>query len=176
MIFDMTPIPTFSIPGNSKVFIFQSSRSFSPEEQSELLSQIQHFLKNWTSHGSQMQTECKIAFHRFIIIAINDKPVYLSGCATDALNRFIMQLQLDFQVSLFDRMTICFWQNDLKKIESIHLSNITPAISQHLIKPQTLVFDNSCQTIDDLKSKWIQPLQQTWMKKFLIENNSSAHS
>lgn len=166
MISDIIHIPSFSLPAHAKVFIFQAARTLAADKETEVDAKIKDFLLTWTSHGNYMQTEYHLILHRFIVLAIDDKPVFLSGCAQDELNRFIMSLQKFLNISLFDRMIVSYWKDDVKEVDSIHITKIPEAIINRKWKDDTLIFDNTISTLDDFRKKWILPWKETWISRF----------
>ncbi|MCZ2443900.1 MAG: hypothetical protein LC101_09025, partial [Flavobacteriales bacterium] len=97
---------------------------------------------------------------------VDDKPVFLSGCAQDELNRFIISLQKFLNISLFDRMIVSYWKDDVKEVDTIHITKIPEAIINRKWKDDTLVFDNTISTLDDFRKKWILPWKETWISRF----------
>ena len=44
-----------TLPEESRVWIYQASRSFSETELEEIQSKLNIFIENWTAHGSDLQ-------------------------------------------------------------------------------------------------------------------------
>ena len=55
----------------SRVWIYQSNRSFTDDEINKINLQISDFLKSWTAHGNDLQAAFLIKYKRFIILSID---------------------------------------------------------------------------------------------------------
>lgn len=163
MTFDDLHIPSFRLPMNSRIWIYQASRPFTPDEEILIRQRSEAFITEWTAHGTHLMAESQVVLHRFIIVAVDEAVVHASGCSIDKLFRFIQQLQSDLDISLMDRLQIAYWHEPTKQIRSFALANIEQALHNGEIKTGTLVFDNTIQRLEDLSTKWIRPLVQTWL-------------
>lgn len=163
MTFDDLHIPSFRLPMNSRIWIYQASRAFTPDEEIIIRQRSEAFITEWTAHGNHLMAECQLVLHRFIIIAVDEAVAQASGCSIDKLFRFIQQLQSDLDVSLMDRLQIAYWHEPTKQIRSFALANLEQLIQNGEIKTATLIFDNTIQRLEDLSTKWIKPLGQTWL-------------
>ena len=58
-----------TLPETSRVWIYQSNRSFSDTELEEIKSKLDIFIESWTAHGSDLKAGYDIRYKRFIILA-----------------------------------------------------------------------------------------------------------
>ena len=75
-----------SLPDNSRIWIYQCNRSFSPEELEEITAGLNTFLTQWTAHGSDLKAGFEIKYKRFIIIGLDQAEASASGCSIDAVS------------------------------------------------------------------------------------------
>jgi hypothetical protein len=163
MNFDDTHIPAFQLPMHSRIWIYQASRVFTPEEETLIRQQGEAFISQWAAHGTKLIAELQIVLHRFIIVAVDETVAQASGCSIDKLLRFIQQLQQELGIMLLDRLQIAYWHEPTQQIRTFALASLEQMLQSREIKPNTLVFDNTIQRLGDLKTHWIRPLAQTWL-------------
>jgi hypothetical protein len=97
---------------NSRVWVYQSSRPFSANEQEEINEQLFQFYQQWTAHGDIVKGWAKLLFGQFIVLMADETNVHVSGCSTDTSVRFIKSIERQYQVNLFDRLSITFLKNN----------------------------------------------------------------
>src|SRR5690606_21048378 len=108
-----------TLPEESRVWIYQSNRSFTDEEITEIKSKLDIFIENWTAHGSDLESGYDIKYKRFIIIALNQNLNKATRCSIDASVNFIQQLEKDYNVDLLDKMNVSYKQGDFIAYKSL---------------------------------------------------------
>ncbi|MDB9712872.1 ABC transporter ATPase, partial [Flavobacteriaceae bacterium] len=96
------------ISNESRVWIYQSNRTLSPKEITEIELKIKNFLISWTAHGSDLETSFIIKYSRFIIISLNESFNMATGCSIDSSVRFIQELEKQYSISLLDKMNVSY--------------------------------------------------------------------
>ena len=101
------------MPLHSRVWVYQSIREFSENEIKQLKNKAEGFISAWTSHGKTMNACIEIFHNRFIIVCVDEKTTFASGCGIDKSVKFIQQLESDFggNTSLLDRMNVAYRKN-----------------------------------------------------------------
>ena len=155
-------IPT-EFSNDSRVWIYQSNRIFSIAEALEIEKILSEFVNNWKTHGTPVKGFATLFFGQFIILMADEKQTGVSGCSTDSSVRTIKNIELDFNVSLFERTNLAFVVKD--KIELLPLSQVQYALDKGFLTTNTLFFDHSVQTKSDLIKKWIIPIGSSWLGK-----------
>lgn len=164
MTFDDLHIPAFQLPPHSRVWIYQAPRAFTQEEESIIRERGVAFISDWAAHGTKLMAELQVVLHRFIIVSVDEQIAQASGCSIDKLFRFVQQLQQELQLSLMDRLQVAYWHEPTQEIRSCSLAHIEQMITNGEIHRFTLVFDNTIQQLGDLTTRWVKPLEQTWLK------------
>jgi len=154
-----------TLPEESRVWIYQSSRSFTPEEIEQIKEKLNIFIENWTAHGSDLEAGYIIKYKRFIIIALNQNLNKATGCSIDASVRFIQQLEQDYNVDLMDKMNVSYKQGDY--IAYKPLSNFRKMAKDKAVSKNTIVFNNLVTNIAELKENWEVPASESWHSRFL---------
>lgn len=161
---DLIP-PDFA--DDSRVWIYQSNRQFTLAEALQIDELLGNFATTWKSHGSDVKGLAKLFFGQFIILMADVTATGVSGCSTDSSVRLIKTIEQDFNISLFDRQSLAFLIQE--RIQLFPLDQFDHAIDNDLISPDTLYFNNTVQTKQELISQWIIPVKDSWLaRRFAI--------
>ena len=153
-------------PG-SRVWIYQSNRLLSMSEALETEEILNEFTANWESHGDPVKGAAYLFFGQFIVLMADESETGVGGCSTDTSVRLMKELELKFGISLFDRTSLAFVIKD--KVEILPLAQVEYAIQNGFINGDTLYFNNVVQTKEELETKWIIPVRESWLaNKFRI--------
>lgn len=154
--------------GNSRVWIYQSSRLFQLSEAFALEDMLKDFIANWNSHGAPVKGYANLFFGQFIIVMADETQTGLGGCSTDSSIRLIKDIEKKFQVELLNRQMLAFLIKD--KVQLIPMTQLKYALENGFINEETMFFDNSVLTKDALMSRWITPAGKSWLStKFLVK-------
>ncbi|MEO7984008.1 MAG: hypothetical protein ABI688_07995 [Bacteroidota bacterium] len=148
---------------DSRVWIYQCNRLFTLAEALEIEELLKEFAGQWKSHGTPVKGEAHLFFGRFIILLADETATGVSGCSTDSSVRLIKDIEQRFTVNMFDRTTLAFIVKD--KIELLPLSQLQYAAENGFITAGTLYFNNLVQTKEELETKWIVPVKDSWLEK-----------
>jgi hypothetical protein len=146
---------------NARVWIYQSSRAFIEKEANEVNEQLEHFYTQWEAHGAPVKGWAKLLFRQFIVIMADETDVEVSGCSTDSSVRVVKSIERQYEVNFFDRMMITFLVKD--KAEMLPFNQVQYAIDKGYINKDTLVFNNIATDKKELLSKWLVPLNESWL-------------
>jgi hypothetical protein len=92
----------------------------------------------------------------------------VSGCSTDGSVRLIKEIEQRFGVNLFDRLMLAFRIKD--KVQTVPLSQLPYALENGFIDEETLYFNNTVQTKEELETRWLIPLKDSWLAgRFLVK-------
>ncbi|HRD44121.1 MAG TPA: hypothetical protein PLN30_10210, partial [Ferruginibacter sp.] len=100
-------------------------------------------------------------FGRFLIIIADETHTGVGGCSTDSSVRFIKTLEQKFKIDFFNRQLLAFVIKD--KIELLPLSQLEYALTNGFINEETLYFNNTVITLEELKKQWIIPAKASWL-------------
>jgi hypothetical protein len=150
-----------NFPGNSKVWIYQSSRLFTLSEALEVETLLGKFSAEWRSHGAEVNAYCNLFFGQFIVLMADESEVGVGGCSTDSSVRFIKELGEKFGVDFLNRTNLAFVIKD--KIQVLPISQLQYAFENGFINGYTLFFNNLVLTKDALETNWIIPVKESWL-------------
>ena len=151
-----------SFHSDSRVWVYQCNRLFTLNEAFEIEDLLKNFTEQWKSHGTPVKGTGYLFFGQFIILMADERATGVSGCSTDSSVRLIKDIEQQFAVNMFDRTTLAFVVKD--KIQLLPLSQLQYAVDNEFINSDTLYFNNLVQTKEELETKWIAPVKDSWLK------------
>ena len=151
------------MPDTSRIWIYQSNREFSSEEENVIKRNTKKFIENWTRHGDDLKGSFTVVYNRFVIIAVDENFANVSGCSIDASVRFIQQIQSELNIDLLNKLHIAFKTND--DVNSVSLNDFRSFIASDKITQDTIVFNNLVNTKADFESKWEVPAKESWHQR-----------
>lgn len=158
-------VPFKALPDNARVWIYQSNRSFTEEELTEIKQKIEDFLVEWTVHGKQLNAGYEIRYKRFIIIGLDQEVNAASGCSIDASVHFIQSLEEEYNVDLLDKMNVSFKQGEFVAYKN--LNDFRKMVKDKAVSPKTIVFNNLVNSKAEYLSDWEVSAAESWHKRFL---------
>ncbi|PDH48359.1 MAG: hypothetical protein CND86_02685 [Bacteroidetes bacterium MED-G21] len=153
------------LPLQSRVWVFQSNRIMSPDEQSSIDNAVKQFVQKWSTHGLQMLASHVLFHNCFVIIAADEQRQAASGCSIDSFTALFKAFGTQYNLSFFDRFSIAHKLGDEVLISN--LDDFKQLINDGRITPDTLVFNNLIEQRQDLSTKWELPLKESWQKRYL---------
>lgn len=153
-----------ALPDNSRVWIYQSNRKMTEDEQDKIRHHLVHFSNEWSSHGQEVDCYTQV-FHHYFLVFVADENKLISGCSIDSSVHLIQNLGAHFNLDFFDRLNFLYFNNS--DIERINHTEFSRAVKEGVIKPDTLIFDNLVNTKKDFIERWVVEVQNTWFKKYL---------
>ena len=163
MNFEYKSILPKDFNSDSRIWIYQSSRTFSINEAIEIESKLQRFVAQWNSHGSAVKGFASLLFAQFIIIMADETAMGVSGCSTDSSVRLMKEIEQLFNVNLFDRQMLAFVIKD--KVQLLPIGQLKYAADNHFIEASTIYFNNLVLTKQELESNWMLPIKNSWLSK-----------
>lgn len=159
---------------NSRVWIYQSSRPFNDQEVREIKEQLYQFYVQWQAHGMPVKGWADLLFERIIVLMADETDVLVSGCSTDSSVRVIKSLERQYNVTLFDRLSITFLVKGQPEV--LPLNQVQYAIDKGFIDGDTILFNNLVANKKELLNQWLQPLKNSWLSSqvLLREDNTAS--
>ncbi|MDA8572473.1 ABC transporter ATPase [Flavobacteriaceae bacterium] len=148
----------------SRVWIYQSNRSFSETELEEISQKTSQFLTSWTAHGADLNAGFEIRYKRFIVIGLDQNLQSATGCSIDASVHFIQQLEQEYSVDLMDKMNVSYKQGDFVAYKS--LKDFKTMAKNRAVSKKTVVFNNLVQNKAEYLEHWEVPASESWHSRF----------
>lgn len=126
---------------------------------------LNNFTANWKSHGAEVKGFATLLFGQFIVIMADETATGVSGCSTDSSVRLIKQVEEIFKVNMFDRQALAFIVKD--KIQLLPMSQLNYAVENNFINTDTIYFNNTVSTKNELENKWMIAVKESWLAQRL---------
>lgn len=150
---------------SNRLFIYQSSRLINEEESVKIETDINASLLNWNAHGMPLKAKAQIAFGYFLFIALDEEFEEPSGCSMDKLARMISDFGQKYNTDFLNRLNVIYALED--KLILTSLNKIRELISLETLTENTLIFNYAVENIGDISNKWMIPLKNSWLSKYL---------
>jgi hypothetical protein len=149
-----------SFSPQSRVWIYQSDRKFTSTEETEILNKLAAFTNQWKAHGNELLAKAEIRYGFFIILTVDESQAGVTGCSIDSSVHLIKEIEQEYHIDLFNRFNIAYKVNGEVVVNSKEDFETLVNIKQ--VTPETIVFNNMVQNLDELESKWEVPFQNSW--------------
>jgi len=143
-----------------RVWIYQSSRPFSAEEQESIQQKLSSFVAVWNAHGKSLAAKAELRHGLFIVLGVDEQKVQASGCSIDSSVHFLKGLEREFGVSLFDRFQLAY--RDGEEIKVVSRPEFEQLIQSGLVHSETIVFNNMVTDETGLLRDWEIPFKKSW--------------
>lgn len=150
---------------NERIWIYTLSKELTNEQLVDFKNRCQNFVSGWTAHDVSLDASFELYQNRLLIFKVNEDKYNASGCSIDKQLRFVKELEQTFSVELLNRLLVAYENNH--QVEVIKSSQVNELLAANQITANTLVFDNTITQSSELTTKWKQPLQSTWLSKYL---------
>ena len=154
-----------TLPDDSRIWIYQSNRSFSEAELVEVRQEINNFLQEWTAHGSDLNAGYEIPYNRFIVFGLDQTQTGASGCSIDASVRFIQALEKKYSIDLLDKMNVSYKQGEFVAYKT--LLDFKKMAKNKSVSKNTIVFNNLVTNKDEYLNHWEVPAEESWHNRFM---------
>ena len=150
---------------DERIWIYTLSKELSNEQLVDFKNRCQNFVSGWTAHDVSLDASFELYQNRLLIFKVNEDKYNASGCSIDKQVRFVKELEVAFSVELLNRLLVAYETNN--QVEVVKSSQIKELLATNAINTNTIVFNNTITESKQLETNWKQPLQATWLAKFL---------
>lgn len=154
-----------TLSDTSKIWIYQSPRTFTDVEMNRITNILNSFMGEWNSHGKDLTGAFEIINNQFILIAVDEKMAGASGCSIDSSVNIIKAIGNEFNLDLLNKSNVAYSNDSEINISSFR--DIKPLVENGKINASTLIFDLSVTSISDIRNGWPKQASQTWVSRFL---------
>jgi hypothetical protein len=149
-----------SLTGNGRVWIFTSNRKLTTREVDEINAKFDVFCEDWSAHGSQLKASFQIFNNQILVLGADEDFEPASGCSIDRSTAIFQEIDQTLQIDLFNRLNLAFQEND--EIVIVRMADIQSAYDLKKITDSSTFFDNSVNTLQDIRTRWKMPFSKSW--------------
>lgn len=153
-------VPFNSLPAESRVYYYPSTRKLYPNEVPLMTKKVEDFCEDMVDTHIGFQ----LVYDRFLLFFVSDKTP-LSIDQNDALVEFVLDLEKEFELSLLDKVNVCFKQGQF--VQRKEVNEFKKLIKSRSVSGKTLVFDPMILTKSDFLTNWEVPLSESWLSHLL---------
>jgi hypothetical protein len=150
---------------DSRIWIFQSDRKLNSEEIKKIKLETNQFAESWVSHNNKLKAAAEIFHNQFLVLGVDEGMHAASGCSIDSSVGFINKIEKKYNLNFLNRDNIAFVLEDQVKL--ISFKNIKHHFGKGSINGSTLVFNNLVSKKSELDSRWLVPVSETWVSRYL---------
>lgn len=162
-----------------KLWIYTLSKQLTSEQEIDFNNRCETFVKSWTAHDISLDASFELYKHRLLIFKVDETKYGASGCSIDKQLRFVKELEQAFSLELLNRLLVAYDASSPsatasspsaanETIEVVKASDIKNLLVSGMINKDTLIFDNTITTSEELLTIWKKPLHQTYLAKYLV--------
>ncbi len=158
-------LPSTALSENSRIWIYQSDRELTTNEQAILQAELEKFVSEWTAHNVALSGSFEILHGRFIVIMIDESKTSASGCSIDKCFNFLKKMESLLNVNFMNRLLLAY--KDQNEIRLLPKNKFEELLKSGQLTEETIVFNNLIEKKSDLKTKWQVPVKESWHKIML---------
>lgn len=152
------------MPDSARIWIYQAERKLSAEEADTVEKAASYFLTHWQAHGQDLKSSFSLKHGQFLILTVDETHNAASGCSIDASVHLVQKIEHELGISFTTNGQVAFMIND--RIFLKPFNQIKSAIRDQEISTETVVFDNTIQSLADFRAKWPAKSQDTWVSRY----------
>lgn len=168
-------LPFDSMPGHSRLWIYQANRAFTPSEKEDLSKGLKNLCDEWSAHGTPLHTSFSIPFDHFVVLAVDEQQNGASGCSIDGSVRFLKNLQQEAGLDFFDRTRAAFLRTSLPVAAgatspevALHaLPELRTLFQNGTLSAETITFNNMVTTKAAWENHWQIQVKDSWLARYL---------
>jgi len=144
----------------NRIWIYQTKRPLNSRESEEITQALDAFVIRWAAHKVKLDARFLILYSHFIILSVNEEEVLASGCSIDDSVRFMQDLDMKYDLSLFNRMQMGYIDAN-GEVQVCGFNDFDKLYESGIIKDNTLVFDNTITNSEQLSNSWKVPFAES---------------
>jgi hypothetical protein len=149
-----------SLTGNGRVWIFASNRKLNESEKEFINEKFDVFCRDWSAHGSQLKASFQIFDNQILVLGADEDFEPASGCSIDRSTAIFQEIDQALKIDLFNRLNLVFKENS--EIVIVRMADIQSAYDSQKISDSSTFFDNSVNTLLDIRTRWEVPFNESW--------------
>ncbi len=158
-------IPFDSMPGHSRLWIYQANRTLTANDKEHLLPGLRDLCEDWSAHGIPLHTSFTLQFDLFVILAVDEQQQGASGCSIDGSVRYLKSVQSQLGLDFFDRTQTAFLVDG--KITLYPIRELKTLFENNTLSEVSIAFNNAISIKSEWETHWKVPAKNSWLKRYL---------
>ncbi len=149
------------LASTSRIWIFQSDRLLTEEEEAQLSSELNNFVLGWQAHGVDLVASAEVLHNSIVVIGVDEHKEPPSGCSIDKAFKLLKSFGESNAIDFFNRLLLNISYCNSAKI--VTREQVQELIDQKEIAGETLVFNTLAQNLGELRDTTYLSLTASWM-------------
>jgi hypothetical protein len=158
-------VPFDSLPDDARVWVYGSSRAFTPAEEVWLTTELTRFCNQWAAHQVPLHASFQLSHRQFIVLAVDEHANGASGCSIDASVHALQQIQQHLGTDLFDRKQLAFYMGGA--VVRYPMTQIQALVNAGTLAADSLYFNQLVADAGSWRRGGLQRLDQSWLSRYL---------
>ena len=147
------------LSNDSRVWVYQSNRSFSENEKKLLNESFKDFVSSWATHGSKLVADAIVIEDFFVALAVDENTAMASGCSIDSSVKFIKSVGQHLNIDFFNRLKLVVKKDSETKMISFS------DLNQY---NDWKIYNTLVNTIEQLNTSFLIPVEESELYKMSI--------
>jgi len=157
-------LPFEEMPAGARIWVYQSDRKFTPQEESSISDKLQSFCEQWNTHGSRMPTSFDIKYSKIIILSVDESQLGASGCSIDSSVKVLRNIEEELGINLLNQGKVSFM--DGNEVTTTTLPEVKNYIISGKLGKETYIFNPVVDIKQDLEEKWLITAKESWLNRY----------
>ena len=152
------------IPDTARLWVYQADRQLDDEEVEKVEKAASKFVESWEAHGNALRSSFKVLHHQFLVLTVDENFNGASGCSIDSSVGLIRFLQESLGINFLDRSKVAHLEGGEVKLAPF--TELKSLVNEGLIKRDTMIFDNSIDSMLKFRKSWLTKAEDSWLKRY----------
>lgn len=149
-----------NLPETSRVWVYQSNRSFTDAEVAELKATLNEFNLSWEAHGTNLNSAIEVYYNQFIVIYVDESVQEATGCSIDKSVGLVKSIEEKYGVDLLDRMNLTYKEGG--EVKNIKMAEFQGKAQSGEFNADMVVFNNLVTSKAEFLNNWETPAKDSW--------------
>lgn len=150
---------------DSIIRVYIADRKLAETEQADLREKIETFLPRWRSEGKDFKSAYELLENQILVVAGLSEGYRLSGCTLDALKKLVEKWDDSLKANFTVVPKLSYRKG--KEIISRNIPMFKQDILNGVVDENTIVFDNTVQTLSAFRKGIEFKLTDCWHNQIL---------
>lgn len=151
-----------ALPDDARIWIFGVGRALEPDEERELLREVDRFLDSWKAHDDPLTCARDWREGRFLVVGVDERTAPPSGCSIDAMVNVLKRLERRLDVPLTGHGPV-YWRDAEGRIRRAPRGEFGRMAREGEVDLDTPVFDPTLTRMSELRAGELEkPAAESW--------------
>ncbi len=156
-----------SLPDEARLWIWAADRPLDPNEQAAILSAMERFLADWTSHGRRIRGEVQVVHDRLLLLGGVIPEGDISGCGIDKSVHVLESVADEIGIDWLSGLDVVFRDPATEGLRSMTRREFREAAKNGEISSAATIIDRSVTSLADLRAGLLETVAaSSWASRY----------